>query len=350
MKYLGILMLLVLCFACTRNKKELKAVDLEKNIQSLASKNWPKDSLYIKEQTPQINAQLASLGNDSLMLEWLQVREKVEPTEIKRLEYLKKANELARKNSNLKAQAAINEKLAYMFYQTNSEKAVEHLLIAAGAYKKIKNNRRRALCLQNISFAYDEKLNNKSKALYYAKQSVKIHAQNKDTLGEANMLKYVGVLMADANEFEKGKKYILEAIEKFKSKQHIKGIAVSYGNLARLYSSWNKNDVALSYLLKSRDIWQKENVPSRLFDLNNLEMNICYKKDWCSKNEKLIVINEEILKSNNIFWSQELDFYRNAKKYYAKHKDNKMVQLYSDRIKSKEEELRNQGIVVPELN
>lgn len=201
------------------------------------------------------------------------------------------------------------------YMKGDGEQAIEYFLKAHDLYLQNENAKAQALCLHSIAFAYDELLHDNRQALSYAEKSIGIHKKIGDTLEMANMYKYAGMLKGRLGIYSRAKADIDMAISLFRQKKYEPGVAVSMFDLALVYIGEKKPDSAIYYLEKAKEYWVEVDNPGRVFNLNNVYMDVLYSAKETMKCKAIINENEEILAETKVFFRDKLDFYSKAAKY-----------------------------------
>jgi tetratricopeptide (TPR) repeat protein len=236
--------------------------------------------------------------------------------------------------------------LGQAFYNTDPLKYINLLDSAAVLYTKTDYKKKMAQCYQNISFAYQEKLQDFESAKDYAVKSISIWSENKDTLKEANMLKYLGLINGELGKYALAKSNIKSAINKFESKNYNAGIAVSYYDLALVYEKERKYDSCIYYLNLNKDFFQTYQDSFRIFNVNNrllLNYNIINNFEEA---EQLINSNLSIQKSPRVRWNLLLDFYQYSNEFYSKIKNEDLSLKYFNKYNTLKDSLIKTGIYI----
>ena len=238
------------------------------------------------------------------------------------------------------------KKIAYTYYDTNPVKCIAYNDSAAQIYKQFDDNRNLALCYQNICFAYYEKLNNPQKAQDFAFKSINSWNIEQDTLAEANIVKYLGLIQSDLGLFSEAKSNIKKAIFLFNKKGFKAGVAVSYRNLAMIYKSEHKQDSCIYYLNLNKEFFASINQYSRIFGVNN-ELLECYiELNNLDEAERIFSSNKDILKEYKIYWQDQINFYRISKKYFERIDNKELLDIYNKKYTHLEDSLSAKGIKV----
>ncbi len=123
------------------------------------------------------------------------------------------------------------------FYNTNPDKCIQLLDSAATLYKLANNKKQQVYCIQNIAFTYSEKKDDYLRSISYIMKAISIWKELKSIKGEANLLKYLGMLQGKLRYFDEAKTSINNAIRLFNLAEYKAGVAVSYYDLALVYEN-----------------------------------------------------------------------------------------------------------------
>ncbi|MCB2196210.1 MAG: hypothetical protein KQH79_10130 [Bacteroidetes bacterium] len=236
--------------------------------------------------------------------------------------------------------------LGYTYYDSNPVKCIAYNDSAAQIYKQFNDNRNVALCFQNICFAYYEKLNNPQQAQDFAVKSINLWNLEQDTLAEANIIKYLGLIQSDLGLFREAKSNIKKAIFLFKSKGFKAGEAVSYRNLGLIYKQEHKLDSCIYYLNLNKKFFVSINQNKRVFGVNNdlLECYIDFNR--MEEAENIFNSNNDILKEYQIYWQDKVNFYRISKSYFENLGNKELLDFYNLKYTYLKDSLSEQGIRV----
>lgn len=229
------------------------------------------------------------------------------------------------------------------YMKGEGEQAIRAFIQAYDLYLQNNNTKAGAICLHSIAFAYDELLHDNKQALNYTGKSITIHRDIGDTLGMANMYKYAGMLKGRLGMYAAAKADIDVAISLFRQKEYAPGVAVSMFDLALVYIGEKKPDSAIHYLERAKEYWVAVDNPGRIFNLNNVYMDVLYSAKETMKCRAIINENEEIMGRAKIFFRDKLDFYSKAAKYSFKepgYNSGRYASLYTQLSDS----LNKQGI------
>lgn len=236
--------------------------------------------------------------------------------------------------------------IAYTYYDTNPTKSIEYNDSAIQIYKQFDDNRNLALCYQNVCFAYYEKLDNPKEAQSFAIKSIDSWHLEQDTLAEANMIKYLGLVQGDLGLFSEAKSNIKKAIFLFDTKGFKAGVAVSNHNLGLIYKQEGKMDSCIYYLNLNKRFFASMNQYKRVFGVNN-ELLECYLQlNNLDEAEKIFNSNKEIFNEYQIYWQDQISFYRISKSYFERTGNKELLEFYHKKYTYLKDSLSKQDIKV----
>jgi len=160
----------------------------------------------------------------------------------------------------------------------------------------------------------------------------------KDTLNQANLLKYFGYLNGRLGHFEEAKIQIQQAIELYDAQNFEEGIMVSKFNLAKVFEYQGLIDSAVILSNNVRDFWDSKQDASRVFVTNTYLIHLA---DLTKKNiniDSYIEDNQTILIHSGIYWQNELDFYYVTAEYYRSREasvSNRFARQYKEAVERK---------------
>lgn len=189
--------------------------------------------------------------------------------------------------------------------------------------------------IQNSGFMYDEKECKYDSAKAQIEIALKLWKYLKDTLNQANLLKYLGYLNGRLGQYRLAKSQIQEAIKLYEVRNANFGIAVSLFNLSRVYEYQNIIDSAIYYTTQAKIFWTTKKDTSRLILLNNNLIHLAAKTNFPRNYEPLINENNVLLSNARTYWLQELDFYYVTFEFYKNlnnKKQNIFEKLYNEKI------------------
>ncbi|MBS1773237.1 MAG: hypothetical protein JST82_10265 [Bacteroidetes bacterium] len=235
------------------------------------------------------------------------------------LSYLEKAAQLATDIEDYYGNALANQRIGSYYFSRDAHKAIAYQKKASEYFFKAEDAKMVAICMHNIGFIYDEQLHNTDSAIEAIDAAIYLHKKLRDTLEFANMCKYKGALVARKGDFTEAKRLINKAILYFGYKDYKQGIAVSWYDMAFVYVDAMQMDSALYYAKQAKAFWKTNNTPSRVFGINNslVEWHMKLHKSPHGDNTipDLLQENEDILKTENIYWKDRSQHYKNAARY-----------------------------------
>jgi hypothetical protein len=157
-----------------------------------------------------------------------------------------------------------------------------------------------ARCLQSIGFVYEEELHDYYKSFYYISLSIDKYKDLKDTLGFANLEKYLGVIMSNIGNLNDAILKIRNAIYLFEKFQYTDGVNVSYFDLGIAYYNSGLIDSSILYLSKSKIYWKGFNNIVRIFAINNYLIKCYFKNNNSTSKINIIYENNSLLSSGKI--------------------------------------------------
>lgn len=281
----------------------------------------------------EILSQKSSQNIKAALIQALQ--EKLENSDINNIETLLDSLERV-SNKGIQDQkfiAELNEKTAFLSYEKDHELSVKCFEKAAKYYLGSEHFKKAGFCFQSAAFVYDEKIAAYQLALGKVDDALKIWEKLQDTLNEANMLKYKGMLLGKLMQFEEAKKEVNDAIKLFKQLNYEQGVAVSWFDYGIIYKYENELDSAFYFFQKAKSFWTEKNNLDRIFGINIDLLEIHFEQDEPAKFEVLYLENQEIESSQKIYHQQLRDFYEIAIVYFSKQNNTQEV------VKLQEKEL-----------
>jgi hypothetical protein len=189
--------------------------------------------------------------------------------------------------------------------------------------------------IQNQGFLYDEQECKYDSALFKIQTAFAAWEHLRDTLSQANLLKYLGYLNGRLGNMALGKQQIARAISLYKAKAADFGIAVSLFDLAKVYTFENKLDSAAQSANQAKTYWATQDDPSRLFVVNNHLIYLASLSDSKSNIEALIEENNLLIKNPDLYWQNELDFFFVTNMYFQKTNNPTLASEYSIKYNEK---------------
>ncbi|HKR04321.1 MAG TPA: hypothetical protein VJY62_06745 [Bacteroidia bacterium] len=256
------------------------------------------------------------------------------------------ADSIAVKIKNEPKHASALTKLAQFYYDKYPDKSIEYNNAAADLFSKLGDTRWAGFSTQNIAFAYYEKKDNPSKAEEYMKKALVYWEQMNDTLGEANNIKYLGMLQGKLHKFDEAKGSIWKAINKFESRNYKFGTAVSYFDLASVYEDENKKDSAIYYLKKAKEFWETVSDTFRLFGINNFCFRLYLADKKLREAYNSYTANNTMIKCEAVYWLDKLNFYNYSQNYFSKKGEKKREENYRILYTALKDSLTKSGIQI----
>jgi tetratricopeptide (TPR) repeat protein len=237
-------------------------------------------------------------------------------------------------------------KLGNYYYNKSPQTSIDYNKAAADLFMKAKNKPWTALSYQNVAFAYEEGLSNYREALKYVEKALPIWREIKDTMGEANILKYQGLLYGKIHEFSKAKVAINQAIIKFRSKNFEQGVGVCYYDLSQVYFEMGNIDSCMAYLFKAKTIYKKNKESARIFLLNNKLMGIYINNDDYLTAKDIFDENEKIAATSDIYGEHLLEFYSISEITLKRTNFLDKASAYEKKYSDLKQKLEQQGIKI----
>lgn len=262
------------------------------------------------------------------------------------LKVLLTEDSLAKISGDKERMAMAKAKLGGFYKEKNPQKSIDYNKNAAELFSKSKNKTWTALSYQNIAFTYEEELKNYQEALKYVDKALQLWSELKDTLGEANILKYKGFLYGKIKDFSKAMIFINQAIEKFTAKNFEQGIGVCYFDKSQVYFEMGNMDSCKVYLLKSKAIFKKNNEYLRIFIVNNQLMRIYINSDDYLTAKDFFDENEKIANKNEIYWEHLLSFYEMSEVTLKRTNFLDKASIYGKKYSDLKLKLEQQGIKI----
>ncbi len=185
----------------------------------------------------------------------------------------------------------------FNLFQENPGKAIAIFQEVSSKYIEEKNYIKAGLTNLNIANIYDEYLSKPDSALYFSKKSLSIWKSIDDTLQQANLYKYIGLLKGKLGDYKSAKKDIHQAIKFYESVPFEQGIAVSQFNLANVYFEEGNKEESISLHEKALAFWKAQDDKNRIFTNNLFGIELYAKYGEEKKVEALIKENQDLAKS-----------------------------------------------------
>lgn len=254
-----------------------------------------------------------------------------------------RADSLAVVTNDTANRAAIQEKLAFYYFSRDGRKSLEHYQQAIDWHTKAGNLKKAAICTQNMAFVYDEGLKENAKALEMARKAVHMWAMQNDTMQQANIYKYIGLIEGRLGQYKAAKEHIDKAILLFASQNYTQGVAVSYYDLGNVLLYEKDVPAAITQLLKSKELWMQHKDNTRVYIINTALLKGYAATGDHTNAKEMLRENQQIEEQINIFWSNRLDFYKEAETFIL-GSDKKQAQIFRDKYQVLNDSLTKEGI------
>jgi hypothetical protein len=188
--------------------------------------------------------------------------------------------------------------------------------------------------IQNRGFIFEERSRDYNHSLLYIDSALKIWVRLADTLNEANLRKFRGMVLGHLNRFEEGKMEISRAIYLFGLRNRKNGIAVSQFDMSKVYELEGKIDSAILYVQWARAFWVTEGDSSRIMD-NDLQLFNLYIKLPDLKRAQILQTEAEklIIHSAQPAISR-IDFYFLSQRLFEKLANKELQSKYNKKYKN----------------
>ena len=180
------------------------------------------------------------------------------------------------------------EKQGFEAFQKNPKAAIPIFIEVATKAATAKDVKKAGLTNLNIANIYDEYVDKKDSALWFANQSLEIWKQADDTLQQANLYKYIGLLQGKIGSFDKAKTNIETAISFYEKKNFMQGKAVAEFNLADVYLQEGDTKKSMELFYKSTKFWKEKEKMDRVFS-NNLFGIELFEKMGAKENIQILI-------------------------------------------------------------
>lgn len=258
---------------------------------------------------------------------------------------MERADSFAKNAGLITGRAEVNATLGAYFYETNIDKSISYLLRAYDFYLETGDKRHATYAIENVAFAYQEYKKDIPTALKYTRKAIAERTEQKDTLSMANMYKYAAILYGKLGNYKEGKVCADSAVQLFAIKKSQHGLAVSYRDLADVYSSEGRSDSAIFYFIKAKDLWQAANgEKSRIYGWNNDMMDIYVKDNELKKAKELFQQNDTV--TAPIYYTDKLHFYKSSASLFKHSKEKGMNKVYQQKYKNLSDSMRKEGKVI----
>lgn len=186
------------------------------------------------------------------------------------------------------------EKDGYTLYQKSPENALPTFKNVAKLYAYQQDYKKAGLTYLNIAGIYDENLGKPDSALIYAQESLRIWQEANDSLQQANLYKYIGLLEGKLGNIEKGKAAIQKAIDLYKTLEFDQGLHVAKFNLANVYFQENDYQSSKELFQETIEFWRSKEDWGRVFTNNLFGIELYAMMDDSEGVRKLIEENKTL--------------------------------------------------------
>lgn len=186
------------------------------------------------------------------------------------------------------------------FGQGNFTDAKDELLLAADCYKINQNAAQAGFAYLNIATIHDEGLINIDSTLRYIQLSLNA---NKDSMHQANILKYQGLILSKQGKFVEGLEKIDRSKNLFAMLGFEPGVYVAEFDKAHLYYNMTNYKACKISIDDVRRYLLAKNKMERLFLLNLLEIKWAYAVQNSESISNTIKENEKILSETDVYKS-----------------------------------------------
>ncbi len=216
-------------------------------------------------------------------------------------EAIKLSEELSDNDAYFKAKEILS---GYYFYHSEFDKVIE-LLTEVTNYQQLKN-KPNVDDYTMLAFAFFKTKQYEKVLEYYEK--AKESLPDKDQIGKGMLENLMGLTYYKLDYLDEAKDRFRSAIEIYKNTDDLGSLAVSYNNLALVYSLEDKFDEAIAYTKKSTalDVKNGNKYGIAISKLNIGSYYIAEKKydlakQYLSESEKLLIELDEKLKLANLY-------------------------------------------------
>jgi tetratricopeptide (TPR) repeat protein len=214
--------------------------------------------------------------------------------------------------------------------------------INKGESKELRNH---VFDIQNKGFMLEEERQDYQNALMQIDKALYIWVSLKDTLSEANLRKFRGLLLGHLKRYKEAESEAKKAISLYDLKNFKQGVAVSQHDLSLIFDLEGKIDSALHYENKSNFFWNNKGDTSRIIVSNNQLIHLfCQSKDF-SKAEKIQNQSENLIKNSKTHWHHLINFYYVSFQLYDELKSNETASIYKKLYNDKIDLLKKEGIM-----
>ena len=198
---------------------------------------------------------------------------------------------------------------AYLQYEKRSEillNKVNSKIISAKETNELKTI---AFGFQNYGQLIDDNYHDYTKSLKYINKAINLFIVLNDTLSQANNLKFKGYLLGMLNNYNEAKQEVRSAINLYKSKNSLMGVAVSQFDLSRVYEHEKKLDSAIYFSNTSLNFWKSINNSWRIFNVQTMLINLFIKSKQYENALKIQKQSDLLIDSKEIQSRDLADYY-----------------------------------------
>ncbi|MEO6670707.1 MAG: hypothetical protein ABIN36_14595 [Ferruginibacter sp.] len=199
--------------------------------------------------------------------------------------------------------------------------------------------------IQNNGFTLEEISHDYQNSLLDIEKSLSIWIAMKDTLNEANNRKFRGYLLGHLKRFSEAKQEINQAINLFKTKNRLFGIAVSESDLSKVYEMESNLDSAIFFASSASSYWRDKEDTFRIISNNIQLMNLFNKSKRYIEAEKLQFLTKHMI-NENLHWRPLIDFYFVSGQLFSNLHKKKLHRFYKKLYTHKLKELRKGGTTI----
>jgi tetratricopeptide (TPR) repeat protein len=198
--------------------------------------------------------------------------------------------------------------LAGNFYNSDKALSIKVFRKASDCYLENGYTADASFCFLNISTLYDEMGKQLENAILFANLSM---AVNLDSMHQANINKYLGLLHGKNGAYYQSSMYFSNAIRLYKILKFEPGLHVTYFDIAQVRYLQKDYVTCQDYLTKSINFWETKNVQQRVFVNNILGIRLGIATDNVKSARQCISENEQMINQHTTLPQANLDtFYR----------------------------------------
>lgn len=200
------------------------------------------------------------------------------------------------------------EQKGFAFFQTDPLQALPYFYTASEKYLELNNKPRAARAYANMTGIYEKGAKNIAKANEFANKALVIWKELGNDLQTAHQLKSIGLYEAQLGNSQAGIQKLLQAIELFKKKNAVNGIADSQFNLAKVYDIDKNYIQSEKYFLEASNTWEQTGLFTKVFTGGLFGLRLYKKMD---ERDKMQALFEKVMKTKekikmSAFFEQEL--------------------------------------------